>query len=120
VRLITRNVVCAIGPQPAEDNWKHEHDQPDAVSGQTDPIQRAVLFQKAEKTFFNQAIAGFTHDSNRHDREHLRFPTASNLEMIVLKSVASDVRVMRGMSSGLSHPTIRMVRPKRKRQPAFA
>jgi hypothetical protein len=45
-------------------------------------------------------------------------PTASNPEIIVFHSVASEVLVTTGMSNGLSHPTISMVSPKRKRHPA--
>ena len=46
-------------------------------------------------------------------------PTASIPEIIVFHSVASEVLVTRGMSRGLSHPTINIVSPKRKRHPAF-
>jgi len=45
-------------------------------------------------------------------------PTASNPEIIVFHSVASEVLVITGMSNGLSHPTINIVSPKRKRHPA--
>jgi hypothetical protein len=44
-------------------------------------------------------------------------PTASNPEIIVFHSVASEVLVMTGMNNGLNHPTISIVRPKRKRHP---
>ena len=46
-------------------------------------------------------------------------PTASNPEIIVFHSVVSEVLVITGMSNGLSHPTISIVSPKRKRHPAF-
>jgi len=61
-----------IGPQPAEDNGKCEHHQPDAVSGQADPVRRTVLFQKAENSFFNEVVTGFSHDRDRYNRKHLR------------------------------------------------
>jgi len=59
VRLITRNQMYPIGSQPAEDNGKHKHHQPDAVSGEADPVRRAVLFQKPENSFFNEVVTGF-------------------------------------------------------------
>ena len=71
MRLITRNMVGSIGPQPAEDNGEQKHDQPDAVSGQADPVRRAMLFQKAKYTIFNQIVTLLAHDGDCHECKRL-------------------------------------------------